>query len=220
MGNYYEGNLSFRFNKDIKPSLLNDLNLLLTKSYDDTNKSCFTDELQNTPWLKCSYSFYPGFTLYELYDVDGSFTHFELKTEDDNFDPNDEWDQFEREQREDYYKELKQHPFVGYELEVSFCMKHYLAELDLGKAMVEYFKPYLDINLYDDGNGGYIGNISDEDGTYYEDFYIDNECHPITEARLPICSGCCLEYKSATCENYGFCSRAYNLGKESAHCVC
>ena len=220
MGNYYEGNLSFRFNKDVKPSLLNDLNLLLTKSYDDTDKSCFTDELQNTPWMKSKFSFYPGFSLYELYDVEGSFVHFELKVEDENINPDDEWEQWEREQREDYYKELKQHPFVGYELMVSFCMKQYLFELDLGKAMVEYFKPYLDINLYTDGNGGYIGNISDEDSTYYEDFYIDNQSHPVTEARLPICSGCCLEYKSANCENYGFCSRAYNLGKESAHCVC
>ena len=92
-------------------------------------------------------------------------------------------------------------------------MKRYMEEFDLGKAMVDFFKPYLDKDLYEDNNGGYIGNINDEDCTYDEDFFIDKVCQPIDEARKPICKGCCLEYQSSTCNNYHFCERAYELGK-------
>lgn len=217
MGNYYEGSLTFRFNKDVDRTLFNDMMILVNKMYDDEDVSDFSEQMRAARWLTHAYHNYPSFHLYELYDCDNIENIWEIGI-DREYD--DFFGDIQKEQDECYLQELRKHTFLGYCFEVRFCMKHYMWDFDLGEAIVEYFKPYVDISLYNDGNGGYIGHIDDEDSTYFKTFYVDEEHHPVTKARLPICGGCPLEVNSGTCENFWLCERAYNLGKNSNNNTC
>ena len=210
MGNYYEGSLRFRFNNEVDQTLLNDLKVLTTTRYDEKDISNFSNAMRNSKWFSHPRAFYPHYTIYEIYDVNGEKMTFVDEDEDCGWH-----DEFAVQQRLELKRELAQHTLIGYELEVSICMKHFLENFDLGKALVEYFKPYVDINLYEDNNGGFIGNVNDEDCTYYEDFYINETECPIIEERKPICAGCCVERQSSTCCHYYFCQRAYELGQAS-----
>lgn len=160
MGNYYEGTLYLRFNKENGDKLFADLKILQEKHFDEKDLSVFSEIMRNAKWLTHPRAFYPNFTIYRAYPLnDGEIIYYSVPEDEDIL-----------EEYREVMQEIKSSPYIGYEVSVSFCMKHYKEEFDLGEAMVDFFRPYLDRSMY--GTDGYIGNIQDEDSTYDQDFFV------------------------------------------------
>ena len=57
-------------------------------------------------------------------------------------------------------------------LTASFCMKGYMyLGDDLGQDIYDFLYPYFNSDILDEADGGYMGTIEDEDGTYRKEFY-------------------------------------------------
>ena len=206
MNNKFEGSLLFRFKGEVIDELLNDLKALANKSNNKETLVSF-NILKNAKWLTHPCALSSEYTIYSIYDINGDIITFVDPDENENLSEKD---------KIDFKSRLRQHPFMGYEFAISISATNYLEGFDFGKALVEYFKPYVDITLYDSKYHGFMGSINNQDFSYYKDFFIDENYNPISEERRPICSGCHYAYESTTCPNYDLCLRAYNRGKQSA----
>lgn len=104
-----------------------------------------------------------------------------------------------------------------YLFEVGFCMKGYrINEDDLGEDIYEFLKPYIDTTVYDMSDGGFIGEVSDEDDTYEKQFYVDYDILiKEIKKRAHLCNSNCFYFKCNTlCKKYNICKRAYELGRQ------
>lgn len=160
MGNYFEGTLVFRFNKENGDKLLEDLKVLLKKEAGDKDLSDFSDLMKDAKWLTHPRAFYPNFEINKYYNMEGEIVSLTLVCDDTMSDTYKE-----------ALQEVEAFPTVGYELKADFCMKLYLDEFDLGAAMVDFFRPYLDKSLYN--SKGHIGTIFDEGCTYNKRFFVE-----------------------------------------------
>lgn len=99
---------------------------------------------------------------------------------------------------------------------INFCMKGYLSDFDLGQAIADYLAPYAVNDQM--CSPGYIGHISDEDSTYYKDFYQDYAAlEEEQNKRAYLCKGCefSCKWENSLCGDYEKCKRAYDKGSES-----
>lgn len=104
-----------------------------------------------------------------------------------------------------------------YLFEIDFCMKGYRNGDDyLAEDIYEFLKQYIDESVYDMSDGGYIGRIHDEDGTYDKTFYINyDDFNKELERRKYLCSEDCYYYQKAVlCDKYDICKRAYQIGRK------
>ena len=116
-----------------------------------------------------------------------------------------------------YYLEFYKSPtdeYTGWYFSINFCMKGYMCDGDdLGEDIYDFLYPYIDPTAYNMTNGGYIGKIKDEDGTYCKEFYVDyTQYNKALESRKYICDGC-RENIGALCNSWFYCKRAYDIGR-------
>lgn len=91
--------------------------------------------------------------------------------------------------------------------------KNYKEELSI---FLDYLKDYID----KDSNPLIVGEIRDEDCTYFKEFTVNTEEYEkLHESRNHICKGCEYNHCAYLCEDYGKCERAYNLGKKASEDV-
>lgn len=208
MGNYYEGSLTFILKKDIKKEILNDL-IILSDTYalmgDELEKfdiSVFSDELRKTNLLKHERWSWPHYELYKIYYNPNGKDFYEKYILTDYNESKEE------------LEEIKDLNICNYRLNIRFNMKHYLNnKLDLGIILCNFLKPYIDENIYDMNEGGYIGTIRDEDFTYRKEFYINQFfLKEKLKEREFLCQNCNYYLHDSLCENYDLCKRAYDIG--------
>lgn len=100
-------------------------------------------------------------------------------------------------------------------LGINFCMKGYRYQGDdLGQDIYDFLHPYIDQTAYDMTNGGYIGKIEDEDGTYRKEFYVDyDQFNALVKSRQYLCKGCYKGIAGSLCNTWSYCKRAYDIGR-------
>lgn len=132
---------------------------------------------------------------------------------------NEKWGKHERCDFPNYSLNLKnRNGYEHYLFEVDICMKGYRAYGDdLGEDIYEFLKPYIDTTVYDMLDGGFIGEVHDEDRTYKKHFYADyDNVMKEIKNRSYLCNDTCNYFKNNTlCKNYDICKRAYKTGKDS-----
>lgn len=80
--------------------------------------------------------------------------------------------------------------------------------------LLAFIKPYMS-----DDNEYYLGAITDEDGTYHQDFFFDEEkAKELMENRRAFCEGCKLLKDLIPCSYEPLCRRAYTKGKGENKC--
>lgn len=114
----------------------------------------------------------------------------------------------------EFYKSPDDNDYTGWYFSITFCMKGYRYDGDdLGQDIYDFLHPYIDQTVYDMSNGGYIGKVEDEDGTYYKEFYVDyTQYNKALEGRKYICDGCGANI-GALCNGWVYCKRAYDIGR-------
>ncbi len=114
----------------------------------------------------------------------------------------------------DFYKSPTDN-YTGWCFSINFCMKGYRYDGDdLGQDIYNFLHPYIDQAAYDMTNGGYIGKVKDEDGTYRKEFYVDyDQFNKIVEDRQHLCEGCYKEMADSLCDDWIYCKRAYDIGR-------
>ncbi|MDO4282061.1 MAG: hypothetical protein Q4D02_00310 [Clostridia bacterium] len=205
MGNYYEGKLTFVLKKEIDDSILNDLQLLC--DWNTHKLEEFSEYFRKTKLSKHR----------EAQSLGVQINY--LISENENM--LDEVSLIECQHYEEYAKAKGKMGAaitkLGYYVVVRLNTKYYRSDGDLGEFICEYFKPFIDTQLYDMTDGGYIGMVEDEDGTYKRSFYIDEK--PLKEKLRSIeylCKGCEQNiHKNYICEYVTLCKRAYDLGRKS-----
>lgn len=100
-------------------------------------------------------------------------------------------------------------------LTASFCMKGYMClGEDLGQDIYDFLYPYFDSSILDEVDGGYLGTIEDEDGTYRKEFYANYEqFNKIIESREYLCKDCYKKMDGSLCDDWKYCKRAYDIGR-------
>ena len=123
---------------------------------------------------------------------------------------------------EEYSREnfivLQNEKWEFYLFEIDFCMKGYrIGTDDLGQDIYDFLKSYIDESVYDMSDGGYIGRIHDEDGTYDKSFYVNYDIFNCEiEKRKYLCNADCYYHKeNCLCDKYVVCKRAYQLGEQN-----
>ena len=117
-----------------------------------------------------------------------------------------------------YYLEFYKSPtdeYTGWYFSINFCMKGYMYDGDdLGQDIYDFLQPYIDETAYNMANGGYVGKVEDEDGTYRKEFYVDYEqFNKIIESREYLCKGCYKKMDGSLCNDWKYCKRAYDIGR-------
>lgn len=172
MGNYYTGYLQLRFNKETGDKFLSDFKILSdpnSRNHKDINSLDpldFSILMKNARWLTHSYSARPRFALQSIYDTSKIQLSSQINNQSSTLPAEILQEKILQEIND------KGIPCIGYELQVNFCMKLYTFDFDLGKSIVDFFRPYLDSSMYDGAKC--IGSIHDEDGYYCEEFFVDD----------------------------------------------
>jgi len=102
-------------------------------------------------------------------------------------------------------------------INIDCCTKYYIQEklesiiLDIINNLKEYTFEYENLQ-----NAGYVGEIEDEDNTYYKQFFCREDILPqILEQRSILCNKECPLYReNCLCEDYSKCNRAYEIGRK------
>ena len=230
MGNYKEGRLDFTLKEDTPMDIImvavdladyNDDDYLpdketrkerIGKLKHNNSDALFKSEYLD--WIHLNLSF-------RMKDLDGShfwdddyFYRAYVRLIDSGFDVN-------LSNMEDIYcksleevltcEEMRQcvmrHKFDQVRISITYCSKYYDNEFD---KLFNFFKPYIE------ETDECLGEIHDEDGYIRKDYYLDGSIYNrIIEKQKLMCEGCPAKrgrQENVKCENYEFCSVAYDNG--------
>ena len=95
-----------------------------------------------------------------------------------------------------------------------FPKKRGIISLAPRQDIYDFLYPYFNSDILDEADGGYIGTIEDEDGTYRKEFYANYErFNKIIENREYLCKGCYKKMDGSLCNDWKYCKRAYDIGR-------
>lgn len=194
MGNYYEGSFYLRLKKDIPERLKMLLKDLQTKNWwADSSLSDGYKDIGNIDdsWKEFRFAF--G-TIYRNEFGEVNVDHV-----------------YENTYLEDMMEEKRCVPSISkYYISVNICTKKY--KKGSFDKFLAFIKPYMS-----DDNEYYLGSIEDEDGTYQQGFFFDeNKARVYLQERMDFCEGCELLKDLIPCSYETICRRAYEKGKEKA----
>lgn len=191
MGNYYEGSFHLRLKKDIPECLKTLLKDLQTKNWwADSSLSDGNKDIGNIDdtWKEFRFAF--G-TIYRNEFGEVNVDHV-----------------YENTYLEDMMEEKRCVPSISkYYIAVNICTKKY--KKGSFDKFLAFIKPYMS-----DDNEYYLGSIEDEDGTYQQGYFFDeNKARVYLQERMDFCEGCELLKDLIPCGYEPLCRRAYEKGK-------
>lgn len=191
MGNYYEGSFCLKLKKEIPEQLVILLKKLQTRNW------------QEDISLSDQYK--------DVTDINDSWKEFQFEFGSRYQDEYEDM-YIEHTYEESYLEDIMEEagyvpPISGYYVTVNICTKKY--KKDSFDRFLAFIKPYMS-----DDNEYYLGKIEDENETYQQGYFYDEDKAKLCmKARIAFCEGCEFLKDLIPCGYEPLCRRAYEKGK-------